>query len=192
MTNKEELSAGQSFGERTLKYGRNLMAVAVPILVFAWVPVVDIAKSRPFNFAIEKDGEFYIWVILLAVLIYYGFRFFGLAIPDFRLWKQLHGNPAPIHQKNLVDQHKHIQAHEAALHHERQNKNQPMIKQIKQAIKEVEITIERIQSNINHYRWERLSFWIFDAGLPTVFFLIALWASVEKIYWLSSTDIPIC
>ena len=87
MADNGEIIRVQSFTERTLKYGRNMMAAAVPIIVFALVPVVDLAKSRPFNFEIQKGGEIWIWAILLALLVYYGFRYFGLAIPDFLKWR---------------------------------------------------------------------------------------------------------
>lgn len=68
MANNDEITSVQSFTERTLKYGRNLMAVTVPIFVFALVPVVDLANSRPLNFAIHEGGEIWIWRILHGVV----------------------------------------------------------------------------------------------------------------------------
>ena len=91
MANNDEITSVQSFTERTLKYGRNMMAAAVPIIVFYFVPLVDLARSRPFNFEIQEGGEIWIWQILLALLVYYGFRFIGLAIPDFREWRNSYG-----------------------------------------------------------------------------------------------------
>ena len=44
MADTDGITEFQSFTERTLKYGRNLMAIAVPIVVFYFVPLVDLAK----------------------------------------------------------------------------------------------------------------------------------------------------
>ena len=46
MANNDEITSVQSFTERTLKYGRNLMAVTVPIFVFALVPVPQVGRRH--------------------------------------------------------------------------------------------------------------------------------------------------
>ena len=109
MAADDGLSQFQSFSERTLKYGRNVMAASLPIIVFAWADVVDLAKSRPFNFEIKEGGEIWMWWGFLALLIYYGFRFFGLAFPNFLQWRSNFGstrNGIKFNLNNFVIQKK--------------------------------------------------------------------------------------
>lgn len=91
MPKSEEITEFQSFTERTLKFGRNLMAATVPIILFAWVDALDIKKFKPFDYEIQKGEEIFIWGMLLGVLLYYGVRFVGLAIPDILEWLRIHG-----------------------------------------------------------------------------------------------------
>lgn len=110
----DEITIFQSFSERTLKYGRNLMVAAAPITVF-YFEIVDLAGSRPLNFTIEDGGEIWIWVILLGLLVYYGFRFFGLAIPDFLHWKMVNDEYRAEKKSLLYNSIKHEAQQRAAL-----------------------------------------------------------------------------
>ncbi|MBT7509622.1 MAG: hypothetical protein HN650_04310 [Rhodospirillaceae bacterium] len=87
MTDTDGISEFQSFSERTQKYGRNAMVSAAPILVFGYVPV-NLEEFRlffvPFNEGVSPTP--WIWGGLLALLVYYRVRFFGLAIPDLIEW----------------------------------------------------------------------------------------------------------
>ena len=179
MAKNDEITLDQSFTERTLKYGRNLMVVAVPIFVFAWVPLVDLATSRPLNFAIQEGGEIWIWRILLALLVYYGFRFFGLAIPDFLKWRTLHG-VVRADIKSRLKAYGHNLAAARQTHDEGSD-------HLRSAQKDVRQT----RSELRHYNWRRTYFWFADAGLPTVLFGLALWASLDQIFMLHCLEIPL-
>ena len=50
MAYHDDISEFQSFSERTLKYGRNLMVASNPLNVFAWSGAVDLANCKPFSF----------------------------------------------------------------------------------------------------------------------------------------------
>ncbi len=202
MANNDEITSVQSFTERTLKYGRNMMAAAVPIIVFYFVPLVDLARSRPFNFEIQEGGEIWIWQILLALLVYYGFRFIGLAIPDFREWRNSYGLEKAKLKGNLnrlIDEEKsHITDIEkyrgtldkATIQHE-QERIRTRIRTVENKLKDCQNGIRSTRSEISIYKWRRTNFWIADAGLPTVLFGLALWASLDQIFMLRCLEIPL-
>ena len=61
----------ESFSDRTLKYGRNVMATAGAMIVLAWMPEINIEKFEPFGLVISPGAAFSIWGVLCTVLIYY-------------------------------------------------------------------------------------------------------------------------
>lgn len=186
----DEITEFQSFTDRTLKYGRNLMAAAVPIIVFSFVPLVNLAKSRPFNFKIEAGGEIWLWWILLALLVYYGIRFFGLAIPDFLQWKIAHGEKRAALKNNLNARIKANQTQIVALDRASQVGDEEAVVAHKMNIEGTQNKFRSARSLLNAYNWRRTYFWITDLGLPTVLFGLALWASIDKILMLNCVEIP--
>ncbi len=202
MANNDEITSVQSFTERTLKYGRNMMAAAVPIIVFYFVPLVDLARSRPFNFEIKEGGELWIWVILLALLVYYGFRFIGLAIPDFSEWRNSYGLEKAkmkgnlnrlINEENshITDIEKYRGAFDNETTQSEQETLQTRIGTVENNLKECQNGIRSTRSEISIYKWRRANFWLADAGFPTVLFGLALWASLDKVYALLC-DLQLC
>lgn len=73
--------------DRTLKYGRNVIAISSVIIVLAFVPNIELDGFRPFGLKISEDGERSIWGVLGIVLIYYAFSFGVAAVIDVRAWK---------------------------------------------------------------------------------------------------------
>ena len=63
--------------DQTRKYGRNLTAAAVVILVFYWVPGIEISEFELFGFVIGEaaGSELSIWYLLTGILVYYFVRF---------------------------------------------------------------------------------------------------------------------
>lgn len=198
MADKDGITTTQSFTERTLKYGRNMMAAAVPIIVFALVPVVDLAKSRPLNFEITAGGEIWIWVILLALLAYYGFRIFGLAIPDIFTWRREHGSYILKQSAGLKTQIEDEKAQRDTVAKERwdyRNSANPdekwrdRIASMERNADTTQIAIELTRSKVSDYYWRRTYFWLADAGLPVALFAVAAIAATREIIaLLPATD----
>ena len=202
MANNDEITSVQSFTERTLKYGRNMMAAAVPIIVFYFVPLVDLARSRPFNFEIQEGGEIWIWVILLVFLAYYGFKFIGLAILDYREWWNQYGlENARIkgnlnrqineEKSHITDKEKYRRDLDNATTQREQEVLRTRISTLENKLKEYQNGIRSTRSEISIYKWRRTYFWFADAGLPTVLFGLALWASLDQIFMLRCLEIPL-
>ena len=72
--------------DRTLKYGRNVMAVSGVILALSWIPGIEVSKFSPFGLSLPEGGEIYIWSTLGIVLIYYALQFCVAGVLDFRAW----------------------------------------------------------------------------------------------------------
>lgn len=191
MTILDELSETQSFTERTLKYGRNLMATSVPMIVFSLVPMVDIAKSRPFNFELQEGGEFWLWGFLLTLLMYYGIKFIGLVIIDYHHWYEVHGdykdnlNIDLLRQGNaIVEGMRELDTARYNFSHSRPSNAEEHTRNFEKAQSNLaasKIHIKTSKFKIRDYNWRRAYFWIADAGLPLLLFLIALGATVEKV-----------
>jgi len=92
------IEMGSPFSERTLKYGRNVMALGGVILVLAYVPHIEICKFKPFGFEINEGGEISVWGILAAVLCYYALQFYATGWIDFLEWS--HSN-SPLFAKGV-------------------------------------------------------------------------------------------
>ena len=199
MATDDEITTVQSFTARTLKYGRNMTAVAVPIIVFAFLPVVNLAKSRPLNLYIEPGGEFWIWVIFLTLLGYYGFRFIGLAIPDFLVWRRLHGNKWGKLKAEVKSENSKLEADQKLVdkaHKNHRNNTNPNRVSTLREIQNSESAydgrldlVSKTQFNLKDYIWRRIYFWMVDAGLPSILFGAAIFAVIIKIYcfWPSDT-----
>ncbi len=84
MLNVIEIPAPLS--DRTLKYGRNVLAVSAIILVLAYVPYIDVTTFKPLGFDLEKGGEISVWGILAAVLFYYGAQFVSGCWIEYPAW----------------------------------------------------------------------------------------------------------
>ena len=61
--------------ERTLKYGRNTMAIAGVIIVLALVPGIEICEFEPLGFRFSPESQKTLWVLLGIVLAYYSVHF---------------------------------------------------------------------------------------------------------------------
>lgn len=201
MADNDGITRSKSFTERTLKYGRNMMAAAVPIIVFALVPLVDLAESRPFNFEIKEGGEIWIWLILSAFLMYYGFRFFGLAIPDFHEWRKQHGESRAslksALENNINDEN--VRRGDLASNRDKYdqtpNPDERERLQTRKAILESQIQTAQdrtraTRSELSDYNWRRTYFWLADAGLPVALFAAAVIAASIEISTLLPPDPP--
>ncbi len=72
--------------DRTLKYGRNVLAVSAVILVLAYVPYIDVETFKPLGFDPAQGGAMSVWGILAGMLVYYGLQFvFGCRI-EYLAW----------------------------------------------------------------------------------------------------------
>lgn len=193
MAETDEITEFQSFAERTLKFGRNLMVAAVTIVVFAFVPVVDLAKSRPFNFEIGEGGEIWIWILLAVLLVYYGARFFALAVLDFRQWKAQYGMQRPRIEIQLADNSQALRFAETDLTEAleefdlketripRRKALGKQISEMEKSLSEMAFSIAAQRRDLSIFKWQRRVWWIADAGLPSVLFIVALGASLVKI-----------
>ena len=201
MADNDGITQFQSFTVRTLKFGRNLMAAALPIIVFALVPVVDLAKSRPLNFEITEGGEIWIWLILLALLMYYGFRFFGLAIPDFLAWREAHRSDKVNLKgqlKGRIDNEKNQSARLYEHHHNFDDATNPdHHREWRKVDAKLEGSVQRAQNEVRaarfefrDYYWRRIYFWLVDAGLPVALFAVAAIAASIEINALLPTGTP--
>lgn len=77
--------------DRSLKYGRNVLAVSSTILVLAWVPNIDICDFSPLGFKVTGEGALSLWGILTAVLGYYLIHFVVGCMIDFKMWTGSNG-----------------------------------------------------------------------------------------------------
>ena len=71
----------ESFSDRALKYGRNVIAISSVILILALVPGIDVEHFEAFGFKIRAGGEFWAWCMLCTVLAYY----FGMFVFTWRV-----------------------------------------------------------------------------------------------------------
>ncbi len=51
--------------------------------------------------------------------------------------------------------------------------------------------VRQTRSELRDYNWRRTYFWFADAGLPTVLFGLAVWASLDQIFMLHCLEIPL-
>ena len=65
------------------------------------------------------------------------------------------------------------------------------IRTVENKLKDCQNCIRSTRSEISIYKWRRTYFWIADAGLPTVLFGLALWASLYQIFMLRCLEIPL-
>ncbi len=79
-------SENRPLSDRTLKYGRNVLAISGTIIVLAWVPDIDIQDFEPLGFVINEGGAKSMWGILIVVLSYYFFQLIIGAWHDFKEW----------------------------------------------------------------------------------------------------------
>lgn len=191
MAEYEGIDRFQSFTERTLKYGRNLMVSAVPPIVFHNVPAIDLAKSRPFNFEIAAGGEAWVWYLLTAVLVYYAIRFFGLALPDYRHWKDQFDVKRNYHNKVVANERNKLRAETESL--QRQISRQPDPPLPERTPPETNVVAQKDRydqalRSRREYRWQRNYFWLTDFTMPTALFLWALYCCVVQIYGLLVID----
>ncbi len=189
MTENDEITKFQSFSERTLKYGRNLMAAAVPIIVFDFVPMIKLEGPRPLNFKIEAGGEIWIWRILLVLLVYYGIRFFGLAIPDFDAWRRSFGGYWPEMQNNLDRNIKEEERKKTAA--ACRNIEKRYLDRYEKEYKQAMSIRRSTHSQLTEYIWRRAYFWLVDAGLPTFLFGLALWSASAAYLLISFCQYPL-
>lgn len=72
--------------DRTLKYGRNVMATSGVIVVLAWVPGIEIDRFKPFGFDFSDGGALAFWCVLFVVMFYYFISFVIGAAINIHLW----------------------------------------------------------------------------------------------------------
>lgn len=87
------IEVGPPLSDRTLKYGRNVMAVSGVILALSWIPHIKVGEFSPFGLKLPEGGEIYIWSILGIVLVYYAVQFGVAGVLDYRAW---HHTNTPI------------------------------------------------------------------------------------------------
>ena len=68
--------------DRTLKYGRNIIAESCTILVLFWTPGFNIGEIQVFGYNVTKANAAWAWAGLLIVLFYYSFMFRWLVHSD--------------------------------------------------------------------------------------------------------------
>lgn len=189
MAESEGITEFQSFSDRALKYGRNVMASSVVVIVLAWVPAVDLVGSKPLNFDIKPGNEIWIWGMLLALLLYYGIRFFGLAAVDFMTWRAAHGGSWHSHksavannEKQLVEAQEELQISSgpaaSGLAPEQRARRK---ERAEGKVRGVMGNLSQSQEKWRDYRARRFYFWATDLAPPLVLFLLALVASLMEI-----------
>lgn len=182
MTDTDGISEFQSFSERTQKYGRNAMVSAAPILVFGYVPV-NLEEFRlffvPFNEGVSPTP--WIWGGLLALLVYYSVRFFGLAIPDLVEWNKQHGEIRQHLKSKLNKQIMHIETQEHALAKARGHKDNEAVTAHQMNIDKMKGKKKDASAELGNYRWRRTYFWLLDAVLPYSLIVAACWTAVTKL-----------
>ena len=146
---------------------------------FANIPSIDLGNSRPLNFVILDGGEMWIWRLLFVILLYYSFRFYGLAIPDLVFWRR----NLPDKWKGLwMGQYKNFINHRSletllAENRESPNAHKSDIKQaIEAGVNDTRNARKKIRSgweNLFDYIWRRAYFWLSDAGVPVG---LSIWA----------------
>jgi hypothetical protein len=153
----------ESLSDRTLKYGRNVMATAAVMIVLAWMPDFNVERFEPFGLVVSPGAAFSIWGVLCAVLIYYFANFTFGAWADIPSWGRKRDRELE-HLDELLGLHRPDTdplAHppEAAPHDRRK---------------------------LRYARWRTRT----DVGVPCVMFLVALWAALSRLGALWPTDVP--
>lgn len=195
MAESDGITVFQSFSERTLKYGRNMMAVAVAVIVFAWVPAIDLTNSRPLNFVIVSGQEHWVWVLFLCALIYYAVRFFGLAKPDYANWFDKHHTVRESFIVTKLGIEQRVDTLEERLDDlvktgtnllgTAVEKNNEKIGALHMDIEGRKGDIKRLVRERRDYRWRRNYFWLTDALLPTGFFIVAVGSVIYRLLSLA-------
>ncbi len=194
MPANDEITLYQSFSERTLKYGRNMMAAAAPIIVFEWVPRTN-SDFQLFFYKISAVDEIWVWQVLFVVLIYYAIRFYGLAVLDYLEWK-LRYIPHKVAKSapglSTTRQKRYARDKPAA----DRGILKSVLSQRRQYLQEKEKVTGKIQgknyegeltdAELRAYHWQRAYFWITDLVVPTELFLFALYLSLNQIYTLAA------
>jgi hypothetical protein len=186
MAEEKDISEVQSFSERTLKYGRNLMIAAVPMIVFAWAPGVKLAGSKPFGFNIDEGNEISIWSMMMIVLIYYGARFLFLAVIDWSEWKGRFGERRMVLGEEVSASREILsEAQQRLGEFQSRGKRDAEAKARKthatqSSVLSAGLTMQR------DYRNRRIYFWCLDAIPPFVLFVLALVVGGYEIYRLIS------
>ncbi len=196
MAEYEDITEFQSFSERTLKYGRNLIVASVPMIIFGWTDVVDLKKSRPFNFEIKPGEEIWIWYFLISIVLYYGLRFFWLAILDYLSWRQSHSQKFSSYAGTIRGRLNECFDHQKVANDIQRDIDRATKKNDAQSLARAnKLLSERIgplnksrrQLNsdyitLNSFILRRYYFWIFDALLPGAFFAAATIAALRQIF----------
>ena len=147
--------------ERTHKYGRNVTAAAVVIMVLALVQDIDLGNSKPLGLAFTEGprGELAIWWLLTGVLVYYFVRFSVSLTIDY-----------------LANKH-HIRGYFES--------SRGFKKTLREALaRGDDKKIENTESKISGMRSDCVQVWqffILEAGLPIVLFLAAAYAAYGEI-----------
>lgn len=144
----------ESLSDRTLKYGRNVMATAGAMMVLAWVPEINIERFEPFGLIVSPGGAFSIWGVLCAVLIYYFANFALGAWGDNPSWRR-NRETELAHLDELLGLHRPDPG--------------PFIPTSESG--------RRGRRQLRYGRW-RLGA---DVGVPCAMFLAALWAAVSRL-----------
>ena len=150
--------------ERTHKYGRNVTAAAVVILVLAWVPGIEVSEFEPFGFVVREapSAELSIWCLLTGILVYYFVRFLvSLRIDYLERSKFIRG-----YFDRLRGYNNELDRWLGRNDHER-------IDQVKGRISEIRSDGVQV--------WQ---FYVLEAGMPVAIFLLAAIAASFEIYTL--------
>jgi hypothetical protein len=195
MTIKDKITPVQSFTERTLKYGRNVMVAAAPILVFYHLDAVNIKDFKPFGFEIKSENEFWIWALLLGVLVYYGARFLGLAWPDYVFWRSKFGKTHATERDGIIRTDQDIsstkkelfekeESLEAKLPEPDQRNIRSHIDELRKRVSGLEGNQKSARFNLKDMLWRRRYFWLFDGGPPLAMLVCGVYAAAVVIYRL--------
>lgn len=145
--------------DRTLKYGRNVMATAGVVIVLAWVPEIDVGRFHPFGFDFLTGGKLSAWSVLCAVLVYY-FGSFGFAAAiDIPEWHRQQAGELSRLTQNLA-------AMRASSREGNENARQSAAASV------------RTQRVLRFTRWR---LWWLDLGLPAAMFVAALSATISRL-----------
>ncbi len=83
------------------------------------------------------------------------------------------------------------QAYDTAADNQQRKRLEGRIVKVEKNVGSAQKTIREIRSELRDYNWRRTYFWFADAGLPTVLFGLALWASLDQIFMLHCLEIPL-
>lgn len=162
--------AVEILNDQTRKYGRNLTAAAVVILVFYWVPGIEISEFELFGFVIGEaaGSELSIWYLLTGILVYYFVRFsVSLRIDSLANWRFIAG-----HYSNLETQKKNLK--------------EGIVLKDTQAIAVAKRQISDLRSG-GAQVWQ---FYILEAGMPLALFAFAAITASIEIIALLPPDTP--